>query len=720
MTMKRILFATILTSILGNGFAQENWCGTDKVLQRLRTENPGFDQHMHEAMSKAANGKTLHEKATLFVPVVVHVIHDNGVGNISDDQVHDAIRILNEDYNRANTDAVNTRNTATAPFSLVAGSMDVEFKLAKKDPQGNCTNGIVRVNAPNLSYNADDDCKYTSNGGSDQWPMNKYLNIWVVNSINSDGAGITLGYAYLPYWPNGANYGILIRNDSFGSIGTASSADGRTLTHEMGHLLGLNHIFDAGWNGSTGCHTNNCNSNGDYCCDTPPQAEANWSCNSTWNSCDEVPAGDAFGFDAVDQIENYMSYNSCQNMFSMDQIGIMQTNFVDISFMAGMVTPANIVATGINDPDVLCLADFSAPRTTICSNTELTFTDYSFHGPTGWNWSITPGVAGVDYVFTNGTSSTSQNITVNFITSGYYTISLTVTDGSGSVSETKDDYLLVLPDNGALPFLEDFESYSTLAGISEWKVENPSNNNTFDLETGFGLTGTKCAKLINFGQPAGSVDELISAPVDLLSITSSMTLSFRYAYRKRNAADNEWLKVFITSDCGETWIQRKTISGNTLSPLTSSTSWAPAGVSDWVTVHMTNVTSTYWVEDFRYKFKFESDGGNNFYLDNINIYAGSPSEDLVLGLNEENTISGINVYPNPADEEVNVAFALAEPMLIAIDVMDISGKVIESYTIHSNTGMNLVNIATEKLAQGTYFLNIGSGSASQTFKIVKQ
>ena len=66
---------------------------------------------------------------------------------------------------------------------------------------------------------------------------------------------------------------------------------------------------------------------------------------------------------------------------------------------------------------------------------------------------------------------------------------------------------------------EDFESYSTLAGISEWKVENPSNNNTFDLETGFGLTGTKCAKLINFGQPAGSVDELISAPVDLLSIS---------------------------------------------------------------------------------------------------------------------------------------------------------------------------------------------------------
>jgi PKD repeat protein len=718
--MNKIIIALGLMISAGQSFAQQNWCGTDKVLERLRTENPGFEQHMHESMSHAASGKTSHQKATLYVPVVVHIIHDNGVGNISYDQVLDAIRILNEDYNRANSDAANTRNTATAPFSPVAGSMDVEFKLAKKDPQGNCTNGVVRVNAPQLTYNANDDCKYTSNGGSDQWPMDKYLNIWVVNAIVSDGAGITLGYAYLPYWPNGTNYGILIRHDSFGSIETANNSDGRTLTHEMGHLLGLNHIFDAGWNGSSGCHTNNCNNNGDYCCDTPPQAEANWSCNASWNSCSEVPTGDAFGFDAVDQIENYMSYNSCQNMFSLDQIGIMQTNFADISFMASMVTPANIAATGINDPDVLCAADFSAPRTTICSNTELTFTDYSFHGPSSWEWTITPGVEGVDYVYTNGSSSTSQNITVNFITSGYYSVELSVSNTSGTVSEIKNNYLLVLPDNGTLPFLENFESYSTLNGIGEWKVENPGNNNAFELESTFGLTGTKCAKLINFGQPAGSVDELISAPVDLSGITSSMTLSFRYAYRKRNASDLEYLKVFVTNDCGESWVQRKTISGNTLSPITSSSSWAPAGVADWVTVHMTNITSTYWVEDFRYKFKFESDGGNNFYLDNINIYAGTPSDDLVMGLSEGSEISGVNVYPNPADQELNVAFSMSDARELTIAIVDLSGKEVGNYMIHANSGMNLVNVDTHSIAQGSYWLVINTGGSKQTYQFVKQ
>ena len=121
--------------------AQDQWCGTDKKLQELKAANPGFQEHMHKSMLKAATGASwAQQKASLQVPVVVHIIHDNGIGNISDEQVQNALFILNRDYNRQNPDTTQTRNTATAPFKQVASSMDIEFKLAKIDPDGNCTN----------------------------------------------------------------------------------------------------------------------------------------------------------------------------------------------------------------------------------------------------------------------------------------------------------------------------------------------------------------------------------------------------------------------------------------------------------------------------------------------------------------------------------------------------------------------------------------------------
>ena len=177
-----------LSSVVGllfislSAFTQNNWCGTDKIQHDLELANPEFRNKMHQRMLNASTGWNNQNgavsKVALDIPVVVHIIHDNGIGNITDDQVNDALRILNEDYNRQNSDTAQTRNTTNAPFKSIAGVMDVHFKLAKLDPNGNCTNGIVRVNAPSLTYNANDDCKFSSNGGSDQWPMDRYLNIW--------------------------------------------------------------------------------------------------------------------------------------------------------------------------------------------------------------------------------------------------------------------------------------------------------------------------------------------------------------------------------------------------------------------------------------------------------------------------------------------------------------------------------------------------------------
>lgn len=698
-------------------FSQNNWCGTDKIQHDLELANPQFKETMHKSMLKAATGwinqTGAHEKVALDIPVVVHIIHDNGIGKISDEQVNDALRILNQDYNRLNPDTIQTRNTTNAPFKAQAGVMDVHFKLAKLDPNGNCTNGIIRVNAPSLTYNANDDCKYTMNGGSDQWPMDQYLNIWVVNSIENSGAGTILGYAYLPYWPNGANYGILIRHDAFGTIQTAANADGRTLTHEMGHLLGLQHIFDAGWNGTSGCHTADCNSNGDYCCDTPPQAAANWSCSQTWNSCNDVPLNDTYGYDVVDQIENYMSYNECQNMFSMDQAAIMQQNFIDITFLANMVTQQNITATGINAPAVLCFADFEADQFQICTGDSIRFSDLSYHNPNSWNWSVSPGTANLDWAYIGGTTATSQDPKIQFFTQGKYQISLAVTDGITNLNEVKSQYITVLPSPQSLPFYEGFEDISVLSNEANWIIGNYQTNAAFEIATNAGHTGTRSAKLMNFNQSELSTDELSSSAIDLsnLAVTDDVTLSFRYAYRKKNAANEEWLRIFVSDNCGDSWDQRKSIHGNNLSDLVSSTSWTPSSSSDWTTVHVTNITSSNFVENFRFKFEFKSDYGNNFYLDDINLYAGQPSEEIVLGLPENEEISNLQLYPNPSNGEATLLFELSNTANSRIEIQAIDGTLVQSHTVSSAMGKNMVLLSTENLSKGMYFLRLTNGKS---------
>ena len=703
------------------GFAQqEKWCGTDQILQQLKAQYPDLEQRMHQGMTKAASGSGELNKSTMYIPVVVHIIHDNGVGNISDQQVLDALMILNTDYNRQNADAAMTRNTPTAPFAPQGGMMDVKFRLAQIDPNGNCTNGIVRVNAPGLTYNADDACKYSVNGGSDQWPMDKYINIWVVNSIAGGGTGIILGYAYLPYFPNGENYGILIRNDSFGTIETASTADGRTLTHEMGHLLGLQHIFDAGWNGSSGCHTDDCNQAGDYCCDTPPQQQSYWGCQTALNSCNDVPFNDTYGFDALDQIENYMSYNSCQNMFSIDQVGIMAQNFIDINFMAAMITPANIIATGINNPQILCKSDFDASRTSMCPGDSVLFNDRSFHNPSSWSWTVTPGIQGVDWDFCAGSTSTTQNPAIRFYSSGSYTIALTVSDGTNNATEEKTSFITVLPNPQGLPFWEGFESITDLSNVPFWAINNPGGNNGFEIEPGAAFTGNQSTHLLNFNQSGSNVDELISSSVDLSSIptTGTVTLSFRYAYRKRNLSNDEWLKVYISKNCGDDWVQRRTIHGDNLSPFVATSQWTPTFPSDWVTVHMTNITSDYFVENFRFKFRFEGNNGNNFFIDDINIYPGAPSDELVLGLANEMGIAELSVFPNPAENETNMRFSLPTATRLTVDVCDLSGKVISQSTINGAAGINIITIPLVNLASGVYQLRISAGAGGKVLPLV--
>jgi hypothetical protein len=275
----------------------------------------------------------------------------------------------------------------------------------------------------------------------------------------------------------------------------------------------------------------------------------------------------------------------------------------------------------------------------------------------------------------------------------------------------------VLPTTEILPFVESFENYSTIASSNGvWTVFNPGNNNAWEVFEGAGHTGNKSVRLNNASQPNGGMDELMSGTFDLSGLNSaeSITLSFRYSFKQRTTADSDRLRVYATANCGETWQTRRQLLSSTMSLGTQSTAWVPASQSDWVTNHITNLTSTYYTNGMRIKFEFENGGGNNIYLDDINLYVGS-NDPLSLAENTE-VFSGVMLFPNPAAEEVTVRLDIPQAMGFDVNVRDLSGKELQSFRIQGQEGTNDIMLNLEGFAQGMYFVEIVSAGG----KVVKQ
>lgn len=700
--MKKYLFLNwaCLLALPFFSFAQ-NWCGTDALLENQFQKDQGLEEAFYRKISEAANGGVLMSSARsqYTIPVVVHVIHDGGPSNISYEQIQDAITVMNQDFNRNNPDAVDTRSTADAPFQSVAANVDIEFKLAKKDPQGNCTNGVVRVLAPHLTNQADDACKHASNGGSSAWDNEEYMNIWVVSSIESDGAGTTLGYAYLPYSPNGSNYGILIRHDAMGTIGTSNS-DGRTLTHEMGHCLGLLHTFQG--NGGSGCHTSDCNQSGDYVCDTPPAATQTFGCVPTQNSCTQVPTNDAFGTDVNDQYENYMSYDACQNMFSEGQKTLIHNVLTNNQYNAYYLWQSgNLSNTGVNDPDVLCQAEFKANETIICEGGSIDFTDMSYSGQNDWTWTFAGGTPG---------TSTDQNPTVVYNTPGTYSVTLSVSDGTDNESVTKTDYITVLPSNGmATPFTDGFESETTIP-VTNWTTYSQAASVQWEVAS-FGANSSKSMKVDNFSQGSGAEHWLTSNPIDL-SGPGPILLTFDYAYKERSSSNNEYLRVYVSKDCGENWVIVKNIQGSVFGTGISPAPFEPEE-EDWINVQVSNIASIYQVSNFRVRFEFSTDNGNHLYIDNINVLRSS------VGLDDAEK-AFFSIYPNPAKPEtVHTQFTLNNPAPVRLNVHDMSGRKIQSVDYGSmSQGSYTKRIDVQNLAAGVYVVELQVGQERIKKKLI--
>lgn len=689
MKKNALLLLTLFSITFQLNAQTDGWCATDAHHAERLAENPDLETIMHEQIMRAANmPASMDDREDIIIPVVVHILHNNGEGNISDEQVYSGIEMLNEDFNRLNDDADDTRDTPEAPFLDNASNMGIRFEMAKLDPDGNCTNGIQRRFVGSQSYNCDDAAKHYSTGGLDAWNRNYYFNIWIVNSISSGGGGTTLGYAEFPYGGGSSNFGVIIRNDAYGKTGTASGD--RTLTHEVGHCLGLLHTFQGG------CHASACNENGDYCCDTPPVSEAQWSCVPTQNTCDEVPGGDPYGFDANDQFENFMSYSPCQNMYSEDQKNIVLNNIENITFLGNLVDPDNYDINGVGTPEILCRAQFFSDQpTALCSGQSLAFYDNSYATVSSWNWTFEGG---------SPATSDEENPVITYDTPGVYSVTLEVSDGVSTVSSTSEGYVVVLDANGeSLPYHEGFEELTTLPDNERFLIMDEDEEDYWELTDLASYSGEKCAYIPNRGNDNYTLDELISGTIDLSGVDADedMIFNFKYAYSKRYSLNDEWLRFYISNDCGETWALRKNLHGDELSEENQGSSYFPEDQSEWTQVNITNINSTYYTTGFRYKFQFENDLGNNIFIDDINMFSSSMAGFDV----SESSDFNLEVYPNPSEGNINLNISDFQGGNVTISLWNAMGQqVINLYQGEVQTGNRTFNFDLNNITPGLYYI----------------
>jgi len=232
------------------------------------------------------------------------VIHNGGVENISSDQIRDAVAILNRDFRLQNADA----NTVQSTFSGMPADIEIEFQLATKAPNGQCFSGITRTQSPLTNSGANGQNQVSAIiAGNDvyngTWPGNKYLNMFVVN--DADGAA---GYTTNPSNWSGSSMtnGIWVLHDYVGSIGTSDTYSSRTLTHEVGHWLNLDHLW--GNNNNPG-NASSCSQ--DDAVDDTPRCIGVTSCNLNSNTCSNDAIDGYWTSDVIDNVENYIEYSYC-------------------------------------------------------------------------------------------------------------------------------------------------------------------------------------------------------------------------------------------------------------------------------------------------------------------------------------------------------------------------------------------------------------------------
>lgn len=649
------------------------------------------------------NGENYRAGGITTIPVVVHVVYLSQAQNISDAHIQSQLDILNEDFRRLNADTVNTPSA----FAPLMADCQIEFCLARRDPDGNPTTGIIRKQTYHPTFGMLDNVKFDSTGGSDAWPRDQYLNIWVCNLF-----GGLYGYAQFPGGP-AATDGIVVDYLNFGDINVLAPFDlGRTATHEVGHWLGLYHTWGDD-NGSCGGNDN--------VADTPNQADYSLGCPSfpLSDNCSPNTPGVMF--------MNYMDYSddACSNGFTQGQSAVMQsvlsTSRQSILNSDGCVLP-------LLPPTDAAVQEITAPIDSSCASSitpEFVLFNWGMDTLTSLdlNWQIDAGTIQTQ-TWTGSLPSLSgttislppQNINV-----GGHSLTIFTSDPNGTLDgNTLNDtlngiFVIQSPSPGdPPPFFRDFEPQGfPPAGIS---IDNPDLDGTWEKSLFAGAGNSSYAALIFFyGYELLGEHDRLNLPIMDFSNGSSPNLSFDLSYRKRGVFHNgDTLKVEISTDCGATWgavYEKAGFALATTLPNFTTQSWQPTSASDWrnefVDLSAYAGMSGVWI-----RFLAVNGYGNNLYLDNINVMGAVAVDDQLQA-------GTVTISPNPGRDRYRVDMLSDDLVERDISVLNALGEEI-GMRIKVEPGVQQVSLDLTNEPAGVYFVRVATRGTVVIRKLIHQ
>jgi len=618
------------------------------------------------------------------IPVVFHVIHDNGPENISNEQIFNAMEVLNRDFRLMNSDTAQI----VAGFVDIAADVDVEFRLAKRDPSGNCHSGINRIQSE-LTYEGTNEMKQLIN-----WPRESYMNVYVC----AEAAGAA-GYTNYPSeW--GANTdGIVLKHEYVGSIGTSNPYRSRTLTHECGHWLNLPHSWGSSNNPN---EADNCEVD-DGVEDTP------LCLGSPVGFCDleRTTCG------SLDNVQNYMEYSYCSRMYTLGQRARMRAALnSNVADRNQLWTPNNLDQTGVFEEELLCSAEFAVDRIEVCIGEEIQFTDQSFFGVESWSWDFGDGT-----VLAGSVDSLHRNPVYQYAEAGEFEVYLTVSNTNGAITSL-DPVVITVMDNGMLPaaWQESFEAGVGPWADDQWDVQALSGY-PWQIRSTTGYSGARSLYVRNRNNVSGDITRITSSTYNAEDMAAVM-IGYKYAFSHRTTGEtDDRLKLQVSRDCGETWNTRQFHRG--LIDLATAPdhggNFYPSGPEEWAG-HIEEVdNSLYMVPNLRVRFEFESKGGNNVFLDDINVY-GVDSLGNVVGLDP--VIDAVQptlvAFPNPSRGTVTVQamWSGADARLL---LRDATGRLERDIPMNGIQGRT---IQLEGLTQGVHLLELQAGDRREIIRLV--
>ncbi|MFH0866546.1 MAG: M43 family zinc metalloprotease [Bacteroidota bacterium] len=667
-------------------------CGTMENLELMMQQDPTLEAKMQAEEKKfneyiAEHQQELENNKTVYImPVVVHVIYANSSQNISDARV-------NEQITQTNSDWAGTNGRSMEAFSTsLRADCQITLCLATKDESGNPTTGIERRQTTASGFGYGTGMKYYSSGGLDAWDPTKYLNIWVCNLT-----GGLCGFAQFPTSGINATYGVVIHYQFFGITGASAPYNlGGTTSHEFGHCFNLYHI----WGDQSGCSPD------DGYADTPTQNIETYGNHS--GVLTDVCQGSSPGI----MYMNFMDYSDDIDYANMtpNQKTVMQA-----AVATYLTSVANNAATACSIGPIAPVANFSASATTVPEGTTVNFTDLSTNSPTSWSWTFAGGTPG---------SSINQSPSIVYNTAGTYSVTLTATNAIGSDSETKTNYITVTSgavqtcdtlhyqltgtpalygfsalgyvsgnnsygDLAKADYFGSYAPYTTLYGAYFWFVRakdgGPTTDITFNVWNNGGTGGAPGTVIGSATVPLSTiVSNVNSSLMTGVSFTTPITITGPF-----------YVGVVLptASACA---------AGDTLALVTNSDEDTSPGTAweQW--------SDNVW---YNYNTSWDMDGAGNMLNCQTGIFPIVCTNPV--GIPENASLESILIYPNPANDVLNINMANYGKADIKVEIYNAMGELVKSMNNNSQT----LQIDMSNEVSGIYYVTLTTSEGTLTRKV---